>query len=115
MVIARGVEHRPDIEAREQHRGGATEQGAVQPDAETVGVEQREREHEAIVTGPAPRETQCLHGREQVPVGEHCALRRASGTGGVAQESEITRATRVEYRRSATRQVDVGAYDERVG
>jgi hypothetical protein len=33
-------------------------QRAVQPDAESVDVEERQREHEAIVRAPAPRDPQ---------------------------------------------------------
>ena len=93
-MLPRRVEHRVGVEPREQHRGAAAEQGAVQPDAEAVDVEQRERQHQAVVLVPAPGQPQRLAARQRVAVGEHGALRRAGGARRVAEERQVVGSAR---------------------
>ena len=51
-----------------QNRRRAGEQGAVQPDAESVHVEEREAEDQAVVGLPPPGDAQRLGAGEQVAV-----------------------------------------------
>jgi hypothetical protein len=74
------------VEARHEHRRCARVQRAVQPDAETVHVEERQREHEPVVRAPAPRDPQRFRAREQVRMREHSAFGPARRARGVADQ-----------------------------
>ena len=65
------------------------QQRAVQPDAEPVDVEQRQRQHQPVALGPAPGQPQGLAAGQRVGVGEHGALRRAGGAGRVAEQRQV--------------------------
>ena len=88
-MVADGVEHRVGVEAREQDRRRAAQQRAVEADAEAVHVEERQREHQPVAGGPAPREPERLAARQQVAVREHGALGRAGGARRVAEQREV--------------------------
>ena len=50
------------------------EQRAVDADAEAVHVEQRQREHQAVVARPPPRDARRFHARQRVAVARHPPL-----------------------------------------
>ena len=107
------VEHRVGIEARQQQRGRARLERAVQRDAEAVHVEERQRVHEAIVGCPAPREAQRFGRGVEVPVREQRSLRppgRARGVGEQRRRAPARRRrARAPGRRSARARASVRA------
>ena len=111
MVVDR-VEHRIGFEPRQQDRRRTHEQGAVQPDAEAVHVEERQGEHETIVGGPAPGDPHRFAARQDVAVGEHGALGRAGGPRRVAEHGEVVGFGGIEHRRLAVGEIDRGAHDD---
>ena len=95
-LVAQRVEHGVGLEPGHEHRRRPGEQRAVEADAEPVHVEEREREHEAVVGRPAPRQPQRLGAREQVAVREPGALGHAGRARRVAEHRVVTRARPVE-------------------
>ena len=115
-VVAPGrVEDGVDAEARQQHGRGARQQGAVQSDAQPVGVEQRQREHEAVRRGPAPRQSDRLASGQQVGVREDRPLGAPGGPRCVTDQSRVSGRHCIEHGRLALGESDVGPGDDGLG
>ena len=73
---------------------------AVEADAQTVHVEERQRQDEPVVGLPAPGDRHGARAREQVAVAEHRALRRAGRARRVGEHREVAGRGLVERRRA---------------
>ena len=89
---SRRVGHRGRVEAGEQHGRGPGQQGAVDADAQPVGVEDGQAVDQPVVGRPPPGDPHRLGGGQQVPVAEHRALGCTGGARGVADEGRVVRA-----------------------
>ena len=98
------------VEAGEQHGRRAGQQGAVDADAQSVGVEHGQAVDQPVVRAPSARPAVTdSAGGQQVPVAEHGPLGCAGGPRGVADEGRVVGRRQRQRPGVAVGQVDVGA------
>ena len=84
----REVEHAVGAERRDRH-ARARQQRAVHAHAETVHVEERQREHESVVGSPSPRGPHTFRARERVAVAQDRALRPTGRARGEHEHRRV--------------------------
>ena len=104
---SRGPGHDGRIEAGQEDRRRPGQQGAVDADAQAVGVEDRQAVDQAVLGGPPPRRGHRLRGGQKVPVREHCTLGDAGGPRGEADQGGIVGCRLVDRPRVTVGEVQV--------
>ena len=101
------VQHGADLEARQEPRGRAGQQRAVQRDEQSVHVIDRQRVNEHVVRREAPYVDERRRVRRKVAMADHRALRTAGRARRVQDRGDVVVARATTTRRNSRARCDL--------
>ena len=108
LLVDQGVENRLGGKPGLENRRAADQQGSVEAESQTVHVEQRQAEQQAVVVGPPPGHDHRVGPGQQAGLGVDRPLRLARGSGGVGDQRRCVRTCLVETGCRTALEVDAG-------